>query len=457
MTRNRPSASDFRALAHLAFPITLVQVGMMAMGVVDTMIVGRISAAALAGVAVGTVYVFALGSLGMGFLTAVEPVMAQAIGAGEPRAVARAFQRGIVLTGALGVFAALMILPIGPVLRAFGQGPALIEVAVVYAHVQMPSMVAFYAFVLLRQSLQAQGHTRPIVVTIVLANLLNALLAWALVFGHLGLPALGVWGAGLATTLARFANALLLLALAWRDLRPLFVWRADSLQLAPIMRLLRIGFPIAVQYQLEYGVFATVALLMGRIGEVPVAAHQIAINVASLTFMVPLGISSAGAVLVGRAVGAGDAPRARRAAIAALITGVTFMALSALTLSSIPALLARAYTSDLAVVALAASLLPIAAVFQVFDGLQVVSIGVLRGVGDTRTPLIVNLVGYWVLALPFGLWLAFSRGLGPRGLWWGLVAGLAIVGLVLVARVRVRLWRTLERLRVDEDEALPGT
>lgn len=450
---NRPVAADFRALAQLAIPVTLVQVGLMAMGVVDTMIVGHVSASALAGVAVGTLYIYALGSFGMGLLMAVEPVMSQAIGAGERDVVARAFQRGLIVASVLGVLGALALLPIGSVLRFFGQSEATIAVAERYSLVQMPSMVAYFLFVLVRQSLQAQGQTRPIIITIVIANLFNAVLAWSLVFGHFGAPALGVWGAGFATALARWLMVLLLVGLAWRELRPLIGWRADTFQLLPLLRLLGIGLPIAVQYQLEFGVFAAVALIMGRIGEIPMAAHQIAINVASLTFMVPLGISSSGAVLVGRAVGAGDAARARRAAVASLITGVVFMVLSAVTLWSVPDLLARAYTNDAAVIAMAATLLPIAAVFQVFDALQVVSIGVLRGVGDTRTPLVVNLVGYWVLALPLGLWLAFRQGQGPAGLWWGLVAGLAAVGVVLAARVRVRLWRSLERLQVEDGPA----
>ncbi|MEO5988075.1 MAG: MATE family efflux transporter [Candidatus Eisenbacteria bacterium] len=453
---NFPAAADFRDLARLAIPVALVQVGLMAMGVVDTMIVGHLSAAALAGVAVGTVYVFALGSFGMGLLMAVEPILSQAIGAGETESVARAFQRGLVLSALLGVLGALAILPLDSVLRAFGQSEELIAVGVRYSRVQMPSMMAFYLFFLMRQCLQAQGQTRPIVITIVIANAFNAVLAWSLVFGHFGAPALGVWGAGLATTLARWVNVVLLLGLAWRELRPLFGWKAEAFQWRPMWRLMGIGLPIAVQYQLEFGVFAAVALIMGRIGQVPMAAHQIAINIASLTFMVPMGISSAGAVLVGRAVGAGDAPRARRAAIASMIAGVVFMAFSAIALGSIPRSLARAYTNDAAVIAMAASLLPIAAVFQVFDALQVVSIGVLRGVGDTRTPLIVNLLGYWVLALPLGLWLAFRAGQGPQGLWWGLVAGLATVGVVLATRVRIRLWRSLERLRVEDDPALQG-
>jgi len=214
--------------------------------------------------------------------------------------------------------------------------------------------------------------------------------------------------------------------------------------------MVRLGAPIGIQVALEFGTFAVIALLMGRLGTVQVAAHQVAINIASFTFMVPLGISQAAAVLVGRSVGAGDAPRARRGAVASLGAGVAFMTLSATTFLLVPNLLARAYSSDVAVVALATVLIPIAGVFQVFDGLQVVSIGCLRGVGDTRAPMLVNVLGFWLLGMPVSLWLCFRAGLGAPGLWWGLVVGLAAVAVFLIARVRVRLSRSLDRLVIDE-------
>jgi MATE family multidrug resistance protein len=189
---------------------------------------------------------------------------------------------------------------------------------------------------------------------------------------------------------------------------------------------------------------------MGWLGTIEMAAHQVAINLASLTFMVPLGVGSASAVRVGHAVGRGDDPGARRAAAAALLCGVGFMACTALLFLALPGELASAYTSDLAVVGLAAALIPIAGVFQVFDGVQVVSSGVLRGLGDTRAPMIVNVLGFWLVGMPVSVWLAFPLGLGPRGLWWGLVAGLAVVALLLVARIARRLSHPLARVVVDE-------
>jgi MATE family multidrug resistance protein len=201
--------------------------------------------------------------------------------------------------------------------------------------------------------------------------------------------------------------------------------------------------------QLEYGTFAVVALLMGRLGTVPMGAHQIAMTIASVTFMVPQGIGGAAAVLVGQAVGAGDGSRARRAAIASLGAGALFMLLSGLALMIWPGPLARLFSDEAPVVALSALLLPIAGVFQVFDGIQVVAIGVLRGVGDTRAPVAVNVLGFWLVGLPASLWFGFGLRGGAAGLWWGLVVGLVIVAVCLLVRVRVRMWRSLDRIVLD--------
>jgi MATE family multidrug resistance protein len=198
------------------------------------------------------------------------------------------------------------------------------------------------------------------------------------------------------------------------------------------------------------GAFIVVALFMGWIGTVEMGAHQVAINLASLTFMVPLGISSAAAVLVGRAVGRADPVSARRSAGAALMLGGGVMCVSALIFLTVPGLLARLYTTDASVIAVASLLIPIAGVFQVFDGLQVVSIGVLRGVGDTRTPMIVAAIGYWLIGVPVSAWLGLRTGMGAAGLWWGLVVGLAVVAVTLLVRVAIRVRRDLDRLHIDE-------
>jgi MATE family multidrug resistance protein len=292
---------------------------------------------------------------------------------------------------------------------------------------------------------------RPIVVTIVGANLANVGLNWALIYGHLGSPPLGIAGAAWATTTSRWLMIAALVVLAWRELRPhLIPLRSGLFEWWPLRRMLAIGSPIGLQHLMEYGIFGTVALLMGRLGTIPIAAHQVAINLASLTFMVPLGISGAAAVLVGQAVGRGDIAGARRAARAALACGVAFMASTALIMLIAPTPLARVYSREAPVVALAAALLPVAGTFQVFDGLQVVSLGILRGVADTRVPFLIALLGFWLLGFPVSLLLAFQRGLGAAGLWWGLVVGLAAVAVLLLARVRARLSRDVRRVAVEQ-------
>jgi MATE family, multidrug efflux pump len=258
--------------------------------------------------------------------------------------------------------------------------------------------------------------------------------------------------------LSRWAMVAGLIAFSWQDLRShLLPLRPELGHWRPLARMFGLGLPIGLQFMLEWGVFGTVMMLMGRLGTVPVAAHQIAINVASLTFMVPLGVSAAAAVLVGRAVGRGDGPGAVREARAALTIGVAFMSAMALLLLVLPGPIARLYTQDLAVITLAATLLPIAGAFQIFDGTQVVSIGILRGLGDTRAPFVIAVLGFWLLGFPVSLWLGFRTSLGAAGLWWGLVVGLVAVAALLLLRLRARFRREIGRVHVDEPTPASGS
>jgi MATE family multidrug resistance protein len=245
--------------------------------------------------------------------------------------------------------------------------------------------------------------------------------------------------------------AAMILVLGWRTLRPYLRAAAPNLlDVRPLVRMLKLGLPIGAQMMLEGGAFNIMALLMGWLGVAQVAAHQIALNLASLTFMVPLGVSSAAAVIVGHAVGRGDPEGVRRSTVASLVVGAGFMLCTGLLFVAAPEPLAGLYTRDALVLALAALLLPIAGVFQVFDGLQVVAIGLLRGLGDTRMPMIANIVGFWCIGMPISLWLGFGLGYGAEGLWWGLVAGLVIVAVFLIARVRQREKHDLTRIIIDE-------
>lgn len=440
-------------MAFIATPVVVVQVGMMLMGVVDTLMVGRIGADALAAVALGNLYFFMCIVIPMGTLMALDPLVAQAVGAEDDLAVTRAVQRGMLLAMVLGVVATAGMLPVRLILQAFRQPATIIPEATNYVHVSAWSMVPFLAFMVLRQSLQAMHRLAPIVVTIVAANLLNAVLNWVLIFGRFGVPRLEVTGAAIATVIGRWFMVALLLAIAWRDLRPHLVHlRMDTFRVAPLGRMLALGLPIGLQQFLEYSAFATVGLMMGTFGPMQVASHHIALNLAALTFMVPLGVAAAGAVRVGHAVGADDQPRARRAARIALVLGTGFMTTTAALFLLLPRPLAALYTNDLAVIAIAASLIPIAGVFQVFDGLQAVGAGVLRGLGDTQVPLIAMLSGYWLVGIPVSVWLGFHSPLGPRGLWWGFVAGLASTAVFLLVRVRILLRRGVSRIHIDRSE-----
>ena len=446
-----PARADFTSLIRLAMPVVAVQVGVMLMGAVDTVMVGHLSARDLAAVALGNLYFFLTASFGLGTLFALDPVISQAFGAGDRAGIARGIQRGFVMAAILSLFTCLLLTPGLPFLTFLRQPADVIPIAAEYALVSIPGVLPFYGFIVLRQSLQSMGRVAPIVAVIVMANLANVFFNWVLIFGNLGFPAMGAVGSGWATTLSRWVMLVALLMVAWPVLRP-YLWplRPGAMALAPLRRMFRLGAPIGAQFFLEFGVFGVIGIAMGWLGTIPMASHQIAINLASLTFMAAVGVTQAAAVLVGQAVGAGDPAKVRRSAGAALLFVGGMMILFGAVFLSFPEMLARIYSTDLVVVGLAATLIPVAGVFQVFDGLQAVASGALRGVGDTLAPMAVNLVGFWLIGLPISLFLGFRAGLGPLGLWWGMAAGLAAVSVFLLARVRVRFARDLTRIHLEE-------
>jgi multidrug resistance protein, MATE family len=448
---NKPTSADFRGLLRLAGPLVLIQIGTMLMGVVDTIMVGRVSPQALASVALGNMYFFAISIFGMGVLFAVDPIIAQALGARDDLAVRRGLQRGLVLSLALTVPITLVLLTAGPVLALVNQPAEVIPDAAGYVYLNAISLWPFYVFLVLRQTLQAHHRLLPIAITVVVANLVNVVLNYMWIYGNFGFPAMGVLGSAWATVTSRWLMAIMVLALGWRTLRPhLRSVAPNLLDIQPLVRMLKLGLPIGAQMMLEGGAFNVMALLMGWLGVAQVAAHQIALNLASLAFMVPLGVSSAAAVIVGHAVGRGDPGGVRRSTIASLGVGAAFMLCTGALFITMPQLLAGLYTRDAVVLGMAALLLPLAGLFQVFDGLQVVAIGLLRGLGDTRMPMVINVIGFWCVGIPVSLWLGFGLDYGAVGLWWGLVVGLVIVAAFLIARVRQREKHGLARIIIDE-------
>jgi MATE family multidrug resistance protein len=446
----KPRRQDIRALLRLAVPVVVVQVGLMFMGTVDTLMVGRVSPAALGAVAIGGLYSMIATFFGQGVLMALDPIVSQAAGADDHPGIALGVQRALLLAVLLSIPLALYHLTAGPVLALLQQPDEIVPLAHQYNELLVPGILPYLAFIVFRQTLQALHRLRAIVLVILVANLANVLLNWMFIFGNWGMPELGVRGAAIATSGSRWLMAAGLLFLSWEELRPLLLpWLPAANRRDALMRMVRLGIPIALQMELELTCFGAVALLAGAMGTLQVAGHQIAINLAALTYMVPLGVSAAAAVMVGRAVGAGDPIEARRQAATALLVGVGFMATTALVFLALPGPLARLYTNDTGVIAVAMALIPLAGVFQVFDGTQVVTIGVLRGLADTRGPFIINFLGYWVIGMPVGVLLAYPLGLGVVGLWWGLVIGLATVAVILVIRVRRVLRRPLVRFEAE--------
>jgi MATE family multidrug resistance protein len=335
-----------------------------------------------------------------------------------------------------------------PWLSLVGVRPEVLGEAILYGRALSWSLFPLFVLTAVRRYLQAFGMVRAVTLAVVSANFLNAAANWVLVFGHLGFRAMGAEGSGWATCAARIYMALCVLGyLVVYDYRHHTGLR--GVPLGPdgvrMRRLMALGLPAATQLALECGVFATATALAGRLEPVALAAHQIALNAASFTFMVPLGISSAGAVRVGQAMGRRDIAAAERSGWTALFLGAAFMVCAGTGFVLFPAAIIRLFTPDRAIIATGAALLLVAALFQLFDGIQVVATGVLRGSGDTRTPMLSNLVGHWLLGLPIGYALCFRWGRGVIGLWVGLCIGLVAVAVVL-------LWVWALRVRVLEEE-----
>lgn len=461
-TSSRSLREELWQLFRLGGPIALVQLGMTAMNFVDVAMLGHHAPQAMPAMALGNTIAMAPMFFCMGAITAIDPMLSQAVGAKDHGAIPVVLGRGLVLALVLSLPCALLLLPAETWLRLCGQSEALIDAAASYTRWQAAGVVPFLGYAVLRCFLSAHGNVMPQVVTIVGANLLNALLDWMLIFGHGGCPALGATGAAIATVVSRWAMLVTLLWFGRHHAMPALrtlanaAVRARALQWQPLLRVLRLGAPIGGQFVLEIGVFAATALLIGRFDAATtngdgsrLAGHQIALQLASLSFMVPLGLGIASSVRVGWAVGRGDPAAVQRSVTAAVIAAVSVMTMFMVVFLAFPEPLARSMNTHAEAIAMATALIPIAGAFQIGDGIQVVAIGCLRGLGDTRSPLLANVVGFWLLGLPLGCWLAFGLEGGPAGLWWGLVAGLFVVAAGLLFVLRLRVAERGARLTVD--------
>jgi MATE family multidrug resistance protein len=424
-------------MVALAVPVVLSELGWMLQGIVDTIMVGRLGPAAIGAVAVGNAVFYAPSLFGIGLLLGLDTLVSHAYGRNDHDACHHWLAQGVYLACIIGpplmVLLAASSLVFGHVgIHAEVAGPA-----GSYLRMLVWSTLPLLLYGAARRYLQGVGQVRVITVTFVMANLVNWFGNWVLIYGKLGFPAMGVRGSALSTVIARIGMAAALLAFAWRYERsrghPLFAhWARPSW--LKIKQLVRLGAPAAGQILLEVGAWNLATFSAGFLTPVELATHTIALSYASLTYMVPLGISAAAAVSVGHAIGAGDRPKARRAGWLALALGTGFMLLAGIVLLIAPRPLIALYTRDPRVMALGPTLLWIAAAFQIFDGIQTVSTGALRGLGETRAPMYANLVGYWVLGLPLGFVLCFMLREGVFGLWIGLTLALVVIAAALLHR-----------------------
>ncbi len=448
---------DLRRLLAIALPITLYQVGSMMLGVVDMLMVGHVGTDAVAAASLGLLWTNGTWILGLGVVLGVDPLISQAHGAQDGRGVAIAFQRGLVVAALVSVPVAIAWGFARPVLIALGQSPDLATHAARFVWVQIPTLPFYMATTAVQMYLVNRGRPIPIVVVVVVGNLFNALLDWVLIYGHLGVPALGLTGSGIATATTRLAMFGLLVGMvrmlklhegAW------IPWGPHAFDVAGWKQIARIGLPTGITYFLEIWAFQVATLLAGRLGRVELAAHAIVLNMASLAFMIPMGIAAGAATRVGHLIGEGDPRRAQRTAHLALAVGAAAMVGSASIFALFRHQLPRLYGAEPMVAALAATILPIAATFQIFDGTQGVGGGILRGMGRTRPAAVFNLVGYYLLALPLAATFAFKQHMGLAGLWWGLALALALIAFMLVVWIVFRGPRTV-RSRLEVTSSAP--
>jgi MATE family multidrug resistance protein len=439
----RPSHTEWsrelRAMIALAVPVVLSELGWMAQAVVDNIMVGRLGPEAIGAVSLGNAVYYTPSLFGMGLLLGLDTLVSQSHGRRDHDECHRWLAQGVYLACIVTPPIMMLLWTLSHGLGRFCITPSIAAPASTYLRILTWGTLPLLLYGATRRYLQGVGQVRVITVTYILANLLNWAGNWVLIYGKLGFPALGVDGSAISTCVARAAMAAALLGFAWSYERsrghPLFRhW--SGLEKDRLRKLIRLGAPAAGQILLEVGAWNLSTFSAGYLDPVALATHAIALNYASITYMVPLGVSAAAAVSVGHAIGAANPARARRAGWLALGLGVAFMLCAGVVFFVAPRPLIKLYTSDPRVLIVGPSLLWIAAAFQVFDGIQTVCTGALRGLGETRVPMIANFIGYWILGLPLGLTLCFILHWGIYGMWIGLTLALVVIAVSLLVRWR---------------------
>jgi len=437
--------SELVIIRRLALPVVITQLAAMLLGVVDTMMLGHFSTEALAASAVARVWIFGTVIIAQGILLGVDPLVSQAQGRGERRRLGTAFQGGLILAAILSLPLAVSWGFTAEMLRLLGVGDDRAQLAGEYAVAQIPGIPFYLFFMVQRSWLQGRGLMRPALWVVLFANAFNVLANWALIYGNLVLPPMGVSGAGIATAstqvfmclgLFGFVRAFRLHSGAW------CAWSREAW--TEVRAVLRLGLPIGIQFGFEVWAFKIATLMSEELGTEELAGHTVVLSLASVTFMVPLGISIGAATRVGNLVGAERFRLAQVSTRAALYLGGGVMLVAAAVLTVGRGVLPRLFNDDPGVLAAAATILPIAAAFQLFDGLQVVASGVLRGMGRTRILALAHFIAFYGLGLPLAAYLTFWSDWGLAGIWWGLCLGLGLVCVGLLAWVLRRGPASLE-------------
>ena len=447
-------SAELRSTLALAWPLILANLTQQLIQATDVLLMGRLGATQLAAATLALNLTFTFNIFFLGLLTASSPMMATSLGqrSNAVRDVRRTFRAGLWLIAIAMPPYWLLLWHVGDLMRALGQSDELASQGQTFLRAYMWCTAPWLLFQLLRNFVAALERPRVVLWLSVIGIVLNALFSWSLIFGKFGLPALGLVGAGAGSTITwiLMCGALVAVASTDRQLRRFHLfgnwWRFDGQRLLAMVAL---GLPIGVTMALEMGVFALAAYFMGWIGAPAVAAHAVALQIAALTFMVPLGLGQAATVRVGLALGRRDKPAIARAGWTAWVLGVAFMGSMAAVMWAIPQRLVLLFLentqANAVAIGLAVSFLRVAAAFQLVDGAQVIGAGMLRGLHDTRWPLVFAFLGYWVVGLGIGTWLAFGSDWKGVGIWIGLASGLAAVAVLILAR-----WSMRERLGLTQ-------
>jgi multidrug resistance protein, MATE family len=440
--RARLLAHELRELVRLAVPIIVSQLGGIAISVTDTIMVAPLGPRALAAAGLANAVQITVMMICTGTVMGMGPLVSQAYGAGERTECRRWLVQGVWLAALLAILPTAVCLAGRPIALLLGQEADVAQTAGAYLVSLAPGMLAAVVFAAFRQYLDSMGITRVAMVITFLGVIVNAVGNQLLIHGVEGVvPPLGVVGSGVATTIVRWTMlAVMVVYVARRaDVTP-FGQVSLRPAVAYLRRIVGVGAPVGAQYGAEVGIFALAAVMMGWLGPEQMAAHQVVINLASATFMVAVGVSLAGSIRVGHHVGAGSPRSVHRAVAGTYLLALAFMGLCAIVFLTIPEALIGLYTRDPAIVRFGTGLLFVAALFQLFDGMQVAGLALLRGAADTRVPMLVAILGYWVVGLPVAYLLGFRTPLEHVGIWTGLSVSPGVVGILLAWRVRRVLW-----------------